>query len=386
MSDKDSIEGYTSDSQERKEKIEEIKNRIAELKSISLDDEGNQIESIVREMDILRSMLGTLTNTHPSGVYQMPSGERIPFSDYYAQNYERYKEVHAKNVELGYIKEENQEKQEEVISSNVGESAEVEKEEAVVENTTKVSGIDLIKGYTKNMEGKIPKYNEIERLWDYLDKVSPDSEGNVIDSIEQQKDILRSMKGTLMNPHPSGAYQISAGVRQSFEDAYSEKFEKYVKLNEKNVEAGYINEEEQKKHQLPEFDLAGFESKMQSISTEEDYRRVDKELHDIKGKHWTYADKQKIDSCEPIMYLVKARDEANKDKLEQSETAQLDKEENLPKVNISKFRQIYEGAKGKVKAAFDKIKSVLTKNKARDDIEQGKDEGSIQDDFDGRDD
>lgn len=385
MSDKDSIEGYTSNSQEKKEKVEEIKNRIAELKSISLDNEGNPIESVVREMNILRSMWGTLTNTHPSGVYQMPSGERIPFSDYYAQNYERYKNLHAKNVELGYIKEENQEKQEEVISSDVGESAEVEKEEAVVENTTKVSGIDLIKGYTKDMEEKIPKYDEIERLLDYLDKVSPDSEGNVIDSIEQQKDILRSMKGTLMNPHPSGAYQISAGVRQSFEDAYNEKFEKYVELNGKNVEAGYINEEEQEGHQLPEFDLTGFENKMQAISSEEDYHKVDKELHDIKGKHWKYADREKIDKCKPIVYLMKARDKANKDKVEQSE-AQLDKEKNLPKVNISKFRQIYEGAKGKVKAAFDKIKSVLTKNKARDGIEQGKDTGSIQDDFDGRDD
>ena len=40
MSDKDSIEGYTSNSQEKKEKVEEIKNRIAELKSIWLDDEG----------------------------------------------------------------------------------------------------------------------------------------------------------------------------------------------------------------------------------------------------------------------------------------------------------------------------------------------------------
>ena len=235
------------------------------------------------------------------------------------------------------------------------------------------------------MEEKIPKYDEIERLLDYLDKVSPDSEGNVIDSIEQQKDILRSMKGTLMNPHPSGAYQISAGVRQSFEDAYNEKFEKYVELNGKNVEAGYINEKEQEGHQLPEFDLTGFENKMQAISSEEDYHKVDKELHDIKGKHWKYADREKIDKCKPIVYLMKARDKANKDKVEQSE-AQLDKEKNLPKVNISKFRQIYEGAKGKVKAAFDKIKSVLTKNKARDDIEQGKDTGSIQDDFDGRDD
>lgn len=236
------------------------------------------------------------------------------------------------------------------------------------------------------MEIKEINIEEINRRLGYLSTKYPEG-GEIPQSIEQEQQLLAQMKGVLGHTAnefeiakdgtkvPKGFYQspVPGEENQQFVDYYNKVLEQYNEVHEKNVQSELISQEEQDVYKFPELDIDALREEMKQIKSKEELRTFYSEkVASRPGVYYSNEDMKKLKEFSDELWsnpdIAKLPETARE---EVSQTVYSEEKEDKP-VNISKFSQIYQKAKGRIKTAFEHIRNFMSRNKEQP--EKSKDE------------
>lgn len=162
-----------------------------------------------------------------------------------------------------------------------------------------------------------------------------------------------------------GFVETSNGVFiDSFlKDKYEKALDGLQSLKEENLE--YISKEEEAEFEYPELNLEEINNAIDNMKSLEDSRRVQHRINELLSGYHSNEQNRMIQE----LY----------EKWGNTEIKPADKEETkleaTPPVKISKFAQIYEKAKGKLRGLVSNIKSLFSKENYREE----KEDNSAQD-------
>ena len=148
------------------------------------------------------------------------------------------------------------------------------------------------------------------------------------------------------------------GLRQTNnQQEWNNYINQYNQLHAKNIENGYINQQEQDEYSLPEVNIEELRQSMNNIKDRQDLRDFSRRIGEL-GKFQTSEIKNQLNQLHEEAYLNAAQlPERSAEKVKTEKSGEQKQE--TPLVEQSKFQKIYEGARGRIKNVFSKIKSFV---------------------------
>ena len=218
-------------------------------------------------------------------------------------------------------------------------------EENVQQNQSKRE--EMIEIYTKREDLIKSKFPEISKA-----PVSIQQEyyalNTLVDSLQTSR---REIWGKTTS---SDGYQIDGFVAEKYENA----LEKVNAVREENRQ--YISIEDEENFQYPEIDFNALTREARLLQTKEQYNELYRRITELTLEPLPEATKARLSNIQKQMNemlykgLIKDQKKVQKPEMIQPVT-----------VTQSKFAQIYQKAKGRIREAFSKIKTMI-KDKTKD--------------------
>lgn len=205
------------------------------------------------------------------------------------------------------------------------------------------------------MPGKESINNEINRRLSYLNsKLDKNKEWNEQPaSLVQEINTLEKLRDT------------------NKQQDWNNLIEQYKGFHSSNIENGFIEQEEENEYHLPEVNIENLKQNMNNIKDRQDLREFSQKIGEL-GKYQPKEIQAQLEQLHEEAYL-------NADKLPERISQEKQQEpikEQTPRVTQSKFQKIYEGARGRIKNVFSKIKSFV---KGREENQVTTDEKTNED-------